>query len=114
MCLLKKPQIRPQPAYRKLWIDLDGVQIPVSDSHEEWANQYGVELEALLALGWVCVQSVPPPYLYLQFCLRLNALQAATVRVLLQNRFEQIVVEFEGVTRSFVDGGEEMEYVMHS
>jgi hypothetical protein len=88
----------------KLWIDLEGNLIPVPDSHEEYANSIGQELEALLDQGWVRVQNVPPPYLYLQFCLRLNALQAAAVRGLLQNRFNQIVVEFGGIVWSFVDG----------
>jgi hypothetical protein len=84
----------PSKAMKKLWIDLEGIAIPVPESHEEYANSIGHELEALLDKGWVRVQSVPPLYLLIDFQLRLNALQAATVRGLLQNRFEQIVVEF--------------------
>jgi hypothetical protein len=88
----------------KHWIDLQGIAIPVSDSHEEWANQHGHELETLLDQGWIRVQNVPPPYLYLDYRLPLNAPQAAAVRGLLENRFEQIVVEFGGEVRRFVDG----------
>lgn len=51
----------------KLWIDLEGNRIPVSDSHEEYANAIGRELEDLLRTGWVRVQHVSPSYLYLDF-----------------------------------------------
>jgi len=94
----------PLPAYHKLWIDLEGTQIPVSDSHEQWANEHGVELETLLVKGWVRVQAVPPPYLLIDFQVPLNALQAVAVAVLFEDRFEQVVVESEGIVRSFVDG----------
>jgi hypothetical protein len=37
----------------KLWVDLEGDLLAVPDtiSHEEWANQQGHDLEALLARG---------------------------------------------------------------
>jgi hypothetical protein len=98
----------------KLWIDLQGIAIPVPDSHEEYANSIGHELEDLLETGWVRVQSVPPPYLYLDFRLPLNALQIAAVRGLLENRFKQIVVEFGGEVRRFLDRVEAMEWALHS
>jgi hypothetical protein len=41
--------------HQKLWIDLNGNAISVHDCHEEWANQHGHELEALLNAGWVRV-----------------------------------------------------------
>jgi hypothetical protein len=94
----------PPTVVRKLWIDLEGIPIPVSDSHEQWAQEHGCELEDLLDKGWVRVQAVPPPYLYLDYQLRLNALQAVAVGQLFDDRFEQIVVEFGGIVRSFVDG----------
>jgi hypothetical protein len=98
----------------KLWIDLDGTLIPVGDdlAHEEWANRHGHGLEELLDAGWVRVQAVIPPYLYLDFRRRLTAAQAVAVRKLFEDRFEQIVVEFANVPKSFVDGGEAMEYAL--
>ena len=92
----------------KFWIDLEGNRIPVSDSHEEWANEHGHELEGLLDTGWVRVQNVPPSYLFLDFRLPLNAAQAVAVGLLSQNRFERVVVEYRGVVREFVDGDEAM------
>jgi hypothetical protein len=96
----------------KLWIDLDGNLIPVADSHEQWANQHGHELEALLDAGWVRVQNVPPPYLLIDFHLPLNAAQVKAVSVLLETPFSLYVVEFCGEARSFVDGKEAMALVM--
>jgi hypothetical protein len=98
----------------KLWIDLDGNLIPVGDdlSHEEWGQQHGHELEELLDGGWVRIQAVIPPYLYLDFRRRLTAAQAVAVRSLFEDRFEQIVVEFAGEARSFTDGGEAMAYAL--
>jgi hypothetical protein len=95
----------------KLWIDLEGTAIPVHDSHEEWANQHGHELEALLDAGWIRVQSVPSPYLLIDFQVPLNAAQAVAVGVLFEDRFLQIVVEFAGEARSFEDGEEAMGWV---
>jgi hypothetical protein len=63
----------------KLWIDLDGNLHEVRDSHEEWANAHGHELEDWLDHGWVRVQNVPPPYLWIDFRLPLNAAQAKAV-----------------------------------
>jgi hypothetical protein len=74
--------------HRKLWIDLEGNLIPVPDCHEEWANDHGHELEALLDAGWVRVQDVPPDYLYLDFRLPLMAGQAVAVRTLFGNRIK--------------------------
>jgi hypothetical protein len=97
---------------QKLWINLDGSFIPVLDSHEEWANRHGFELEALLDAGWVRVQAVIPPYLYLDFRLRLTAAQAVAVGILLQNRYEQVVIEFRGEARCFTDSGEAMRHAL--
>jgi hypothetical protein len=88
---------------QKLWLDLDGTLIPVQDSHEEWANARGHELETLLEAGWVRIQNVPPSYLYIDFRITLNASQAVCVRVLFENQFELVVVEFRGESRSFTD-----------
>jgi hypothetical protein len=44
-----------------------------------------------------------PPYLYLDFRLPLNARQTVAVRVLFENRFERILVEFRREARSFGD-----------
>jgi hypothetical protein len=96
----------------ELWIDLDGTLIPVPESHEEWANAHGYELETLLDAGWVRVQNVPPVYLFLDFRLRLNASQANAVGGLLQNRFEQVVVEFVGECKCFRDGEEALGHVV--
>jgi hypothetical protein len=90
----------------KFWIDPEGNLIPVIDSHEEWANRHGFELEALLDAGWVRVQNVPPPYLLIDFHVPLTAAQAVAVRKLFEDRFEQVVIDFRGEARSFVDGEE--------
>jgi hypothetical protein len=97
---------------QKLWIDLQGILHPVPDSHEEWANRHGHELEALLDAGWVRVQLVPPPYLLIDFKVRLNAAQVGVVGRLFENRFSVVVVEFGGVVREFTDGEEAMGYVL--
>jgi hypothetical protein len=98
----------------KLWLDLDGNLIPVGDdlSHEEWANDHGVELEALLDAGWLRVQSLPPKYLLIDFRLRLNALQAKAVERLFEDRYEQVLAEFGRAARSFVEGGEALAWVL--
>ncbi len=101
---------RLQPA--KIWIDTQGNLTPVLDSHEQWANQHGHEIEELLAQGWVRVQNVPPPYLLIDFHVPLNAAQAKAVGVLFENRFEQVVVEYQGEARGFVDGEEALEYAL--
>jgi hypothetical protein len=94
---------------RKLWIDLEGNHIPVPDSHEEWANRHGHELEELLDAGWVRVQDVPPLYLNLDFRLPLNEGQADAVgRLLRDDGFGRIVVEVAGVVREFGDAAEAM------
>ena len=98
-------------SHKKLWLDLDGNQIPVLDSHEEWANAHGHELESLLDAGWVRVQNVPPSYLYLDFRLALNTRQAVTVGVLFENRFEQVVVEFRGEIRTFTHQDDALRHV---
>jgi hypothetical protein len=66
----------------------------------------------LLSQGWVRIQNVPPPYLYLDFRLPLTATQADAMRTLFVDRVKQIVVEFAGEARSFMDGGEAMRYVL--
>jgi hypothetical protein len=96
----------------KIWIDTQGNLIPVDDSHEEWANAQGQELEALLDAGWLRVQNVPPPYLLIDFHRPLNAAQAVAVSKLFEDRFDQIVVEFRGVARSFVGADEAMKYAL--
>jgi hypothetical protein len=97
----------------KLWIDIEGNLIPVQDSHEEWANRHGHELEALLDAGWVRVQDVPPAYLYLDFRLPLKAGQAVAVgRLLLDDGFDRIIVEVAGVVLEFGDTEEAMGCVM--
>lgn len=98
----------------KLWLDLEGNLIPVADdlSHEEWGQQHGHELEELLDGGFVRIQAVIPPYLYLDFRRRLTAAQAVVVRKLFEDRFDQIVVEYAGVARSFVDAEEAMEFTL--
>lgn len=96
----------------KIWIDTQGTVHPVNDSHEQWANANGFELEDLQAQGWVRVQSVIPPYCYLDFHVPLNAAQGKAVSVLFESRFEQIVVEFRDEARSFVDGEEAMAWVI--
>ena len=58
--------------------------------------------------GWVRVQNVPPPYLYLDFRLRLNAHQVVAVGNLFEDRFSRYVVEFRGLVREFGDGEEAM------
>ena len=102
----------PPPTHRKFWLDLDGNLLPVHESHEEFANAMGLELEDLLAQGWLRIQNVPPPYIYLDFHLPLNARQAKAVVMLFQNRFEQVVIEFRCEARSFRDGEEAMAWVM--
>jgi hypothetical protein len=97
---------------RKLWIDPDGNPIPVQDSHEEWANRQGHELEELLDSGWVRVQDVPPTYLFLDFRLPLKAGQAKAVVVHFENQFEQVVIEFKGEARSFRDAEEALSYAL--
>lgn len=94
----------PRQVMHKLWIDLHGIVIPVQDSHEEFANAMGLELETLLDAGWVRVQNVPPPYLLIDFQVPLTAAQAKAVAVLFENRFERVVVEFREVVREFGDG----------
>jgi hypothetical protein len=96
----------------KIWIDTKGTVHAVLDSHEQWANAHGFELEALLDAGWVRIQNVPPPYLLIDFHVALNAAQAKAVAVLFEYRYDQIVVEFRGVARSFVDGGEAKAWVL--
>lgn len=98
----------------KFWLDLHGTLIPVpeSQSHEEWANQLGHDLEELQALGWVRIQNVPPPYLLIDFQVHLNAAQAVAVAGLFGNRFERVVVEFRGEAREFMYGEEAMASVM--
>lgn len=98
----------------KLWIDLEGNLIPVGDdlSHEEWANQHGQELEALLDAGWVRVQNVPPPYLLIDFQVPLNAAQAVAVERFFENRFDQVVIEFRCEARSFVNWEEALAHVL--
>jgi hypothetical protein len=96
----------------KLWIDPEGTVHAVHDSHEEWANAHGHELESLLDAGWVRVQSVPPPYLLIDFHVPLNAAQAIAVARLFEDRYDQIAVEFRGEARSFVDGEEAMAWVL--
>ena len=96
----------------KIWIDTEGNFHPVVDSHEEWANSHGFELEDLLAQGWVRVQNVPPPYLLIDFYVPLNAAQAVAVVKLFENRFSLYVVEFRGEARSFGDGEETMGYLL--
>lgn len=97
--------------HQKLWLDLDGNLIPVQDSHEEWANAHGHELESLLDSGWVRVQNVPPSYLYLDFLTALNARQAAAVGVLFESRFAQVVVEFRGESRTFTDQDDALRHI---
>src|SRR5947209_2711946 len=82
----------------KFWIDPEGTLHPVGDdlSHEEWSQQHGHELEELLDGGFVRIQAVIPPYLYLDFRRRLTAAQAVAVRKLFEDRFEQVVVDFRG------------------
>lgn len=96
----------------KIWIDTQGTVHPVLDSHEEWANSHGVELEDLQVQGWVRVQSVIPPYCYLDFHVPLTAAQAKAVAVLFENRYDQIVLEFRDETTSFVDGEEAMAWII--
>lgn len=96
----------------KFWIDVEGKRHPVSDSHEEYANAIGMELEDLLDAGWVRVQNVPPHYQYFDFRVRLNALQAVAVKALFEDRFDRIVVEFGGEVREFGDGEEAMMQVL--
>jgi hypothetical protein len=57
---------------------------------------------------------VPPAYLYLylDFKVPLNALQAVAVNVLFENRFEQVVVEIGGVVQTFTDGKEAMKHAL--
>jgi len=90
--------------HRKLWIDPDGIAIPVpeSQSHEEWANEMGLELEDLLDQGWVRIQNLPA-YIYLDFRFRLNALQAVTVGRLVGGAVWRVVVESGGEVRRFGD-----------
>jgi hypothetical protein len=99
---------------QKFWIDLDGNLLPVGDdlAHEEWAHQHGHELEALLDAGWVRVQAVIPPYCYLDFRKPLTPAQAETIRTLLKEQFRQIVVEFGGETKTFVDADEALAWLM--
>ena len=56
--------------------------------------------------------AVIPPYLYLDFRRRLTAAQAVAVKKLFEDRFQQVLIEFRGEARSFVDGGEAMRYVL--
>ena len=85
---------------------------PRNKRHEESANQHGHELEALLDAGWIRVQAVLPPYLLIDFLVPLNAAQIVAVGQLFENQFDQIVIEFVGETRSFVDGEEAMRYAL--
>lgn len=96
----------------RVWIDLEGTLLPVHDSHEEFANPMCQELEALLDAGWVRVQNVPPHYLLIDFKVRLTAAQAEAVGRLFENRFEQVVIEYQGVARSFVDGEEALMHAL--
>jgi hypothetical protein len=98
--------------HRKLWIDIEGNLIPVQDSHEEWANDHGHELEQLLDAGWVRVQDVPPAYLYLDFRLPLKAGQAKSVAVLFENHVDQVVIEFKGEARSIGYGEEALKFTL--
>lgn len=96
----------------KIWIDLEGTVHAVHDSHEEWAIAHGFELEELLAQGWVRIQNVPPPYLLIDFHIFLNASQAKAAAVLFENRYDKIVLEYQGETTSFTDGEEAKAWVM--
>lgn len=98
----------------KFWIVPDGTLHPVGDdlSHEEWGQQHGHELEELLDAGYLRVQAIIPPYLYLDFRRRLTAAQTVAVRKLFEDRFDQIVVEFGGVASSFTQGEEAMRHVL--
>lgn len=95
----------------KIWIDTQGTVHPVPDSHEEWANRHGFQLEDLQSQGWVRIQNVPPPYLLIDFHRPVNAAQAKAVAVLFENRYDKIVVEYKGEARSFVDGEEAKAWV---
>jgi hypothetical protein len=55
---------------------------------------------------------VPPPYLLIDFQLPLTAAQAKAVKRLFENRFDQIMVEFRGEAKSFVDAEEAIAWVM--
>ena len=55
---------------------------------------------------------MPPPYLLIDFHVPLNAAQAEAVKRLFENRFQQVLIEFRGEARSFVDGGEAIRYVL--
>ena len=107
MCIGRLPA--PKTSVDKLWIDLEGNLILVHASHEEFANANGHELDNLFDVGWVRVQNVPLLYLYLDFKVRLNAVQAIAVVRLFEDRLGRIVVEFRGETRSYGDGVEAME-----
>jgi hypothetical protein len=96
---------------QKLWLDLEGNSIPVPESHEEYANSIGYELENLQAKGWVRIQ-ITPAYVYFDFHLPLNERQAGAVGRLLENRFSVYVIEFRGVVREFGDGGEALKHVL--
>jgi hypothetical protein len=86
--------------------------LPWNKRYEEWANQHGHELEALLDAGWNRVQAVLPPYLLIDFLFPLNAAQIVAVGRLFVNQFEQIVIEFVGETTSFADAEEAMRYAV--
>jgi hypothetical protein len=97
-------------SHQKLWLDLEGNLIPIPESHEEYANSIGYELEDLQADGWVRIQ-ITPAYLYLDFHLPLNTHQAEAVGRLFEGRFSVYVVEFRGMVREFGDGDEALKHV---
>jgi hypothetical protein len=96
----------------KIWIDPQGTVHPVLDSHEEWANQHGQELEDLQAQGWLRIQNVPPPYLLIDFHRPLNAAQAKAVSLLFETPFSLYLVEFCGEATEFVDGQEALQCIL--
>lgn len=97
---------------QKFWLDPTGNLHPVPDSHEEWANQHGQELEDLLGQGWLRVQAVIPPYLYLDFHRPLSTAQTKAIGVLFQNQFDQVVIEYQGQASSFADGAAAWSYLL--
>ena len=97
---------------QKFWLAPEGTLHPVQSSHEEWANQHGQELEDLLGQGWVRVQAVVPPYLYLDFHRPLTTAQTKAVSVLFQNHFDQVVIEYQGDAQNFTDGAAALNYVL--
>ena len=99
-------------SHQKLWLDLEGNLVPVRDCHEAWANEHGRELEDLLDTGWVRIQNVPPSYLFLDFRAVLNEGQANGLKLLFENQFERVVVEFRGEARSFADKDAALRHVL--